>query len=97
MQTPLCVEPARLGSLADELETSAGKIDKVLDQLQDEVRGVIDSWSGEAQLSYYRTQTDWIRIMTDLKGILDDVCDVAEESSDKYTASDSKIAGTFNF
>lgn len=97
MDSPLMVRPSGMERLVQVLGTGADNLDSVLDDLEAQVERLIDSWSGDAQLAYYHTQSQWTRDITELKDILGDMRDAVDEIGQDYAQTDGKIAATFNF
>ena len=97
MTAAITVKPSNMDELVKLLSDSVSNIDDALDTLRNDVNGLLNSWSGEAQLAYYDVQSQWMVSMAELKEILSPVSSTTEEIKNDYVQTDASIAGMFNF
>ncbi|KAB7788989.1 WXG100 family type VII secretion target [Bifidobacterium leontopitheci] len=97
MTAAITVKPSDVDELVKVLSDGVTAIDNTLDTLQSDVNGLLNSWSGEAQLAYYDIQSQWLVSMAELKEILSAISSTTDEIKTDYAQTDSSIAGMFNF
>ena len=97
MTAAITVKPSNMDELVKLLSDSVSNIDDALDTLRNDVNGLLNRWSGEAQLAYYDVQSQWMVSMAELKEILSQVSSTTEEIKNDYVQTDASIAGMFNF
>ena len=97
MTAAITVKPSNMDELVKLLSDSVSNIDDALDTLRNDVNGLLNSWSDEAQLAYYDVQSQWMVSMAELKEILSQVSSTTEEIKNDYVQTDASIAGMFNF
>lgn len=85
----------QLGSLADNLNSTASKIQGQLDELEQMLKPLISTWEGSAQEAYHQAQREWdqsAQRMQEITAKMGAAVNVARES---YQQGEQRNAGMF--
>lgn len=91
----MSVQTAQVSVLSTEIKNGANAIQGQLDQLENKVAKLRTQWSGEAQGSYDRAQTQWNTSLTAMRDLLERISQSTEQIGQAYNASDKRNANLF--
>lgn len=95
MSDLLRVDFAALQNAAGSIQAAIGKIEGQLSDLEAAARPLVDTWDGDAKLSYQMRQDKWRQAANDLTAILRDIKGSVDESCASYQATESKNRSLF--
>lgn len=74
-----------------QISARLASIDALLQQLDERVDGLRESWSGEAQASYARAQTRWRAHMDDLRDVAQQLVGGANAAAEALSDAESAV------
>lgn len=87
--------PQMVDSLSTDIANDAKGIGQELENLDAEVRTLIDQWDGAAQEAYHRAQNDWTTKLQEMNQILGQISQATAEIAQQYVESDNRSAARF--
>jgi WXG100 family type VII secretion target len=95
MVSSFSVRPEQVNVLSDDIATNAKGISQELDDLETQVKNLIDQWDGAAREAYYQAQRDWTNKLQEMNQILGQISQVTSQIAQQYVESDAKSAKRF--
>lgn len=78
------VDFSRTDNAVEDLHLHTQQIDRILSQLETELKQLIDSWEGEDQVVYAEKQAKWHEAVGQMKEILRSHADLLKEIGEGY-------------
>ena len=91
----ISVRPQMVDSLSTDIANDAKGIGQELENLDAEVRTLLDPWDGAAQEAYHRAQNDWTTKLQEMNQILGQISQATAEIAQQYVESDNRSAARF--
>jgi len=87
------VSYATIHAAADDCQTTGGELQQAFDQLKDDLKPLIATWSGSAKDQYDQAQRTWDQKFEDLKQVLAQIAAALPQIADGYQSTDSAVEG----
>ncbi|KFI63905.1 WXG100 family type VII secretion target [Bifidobacterium cuniculi] len=91
----ISVRPQMVDTLAADIRNDSQGISQELDNLDAQVKSLIDQWDGEAREAYYRAQQDWNAKIQEMNQILNQISQATSQIASQYVESDNRSAARF--
>lgn len=91
----ISVRPQQVESLAASIRSNSQQIQQHLDDLDAQVKVLIDQWDGSAREAYYRAQSEWNSKIQEMNQILGQISQATSQIATDYVDSDNRAASFF--
>ncbi|MGW0733537.1 WXG100 family type VII secretion target [Streptomyces sp. NPDC002851] len=88
----ILVNYTTITTAAQDVRKTAGHIKERLQDIEDAVRQVAQSWEGEAQEGYQRKQREWDKTAADLHQTLMKIAKALDNSAESYRGTEKANA-----
>ena len=94
MSTPghILVNFSTVSNAAEEVRSTASRVQAQLDDLKAGVSRIAQSWEGKAQEGYQARQAEWDSSATDLHSVLTQIAGALDNAAQNYQATENKNA-----
>lgn len=89
----ILVNFSTISNAAEEVRSTAARVQSQLDDLKSGVSRVAASWEGKAQEGYRARQAEWDASATDLHQVLTQIAGALDNAAQNYQATENKNAG----
>ncbi|MEZ0095364.1 WXG100 family type VII secretion target [Streptacidiphilus sp. EB129] len=79
----------------DDLMIAAQKLTSILDDLDQQIRPMLNSWDGDAKDMYTSCQAEWNAAAADMQSLLKSAGITVSQARDLYGTVDSQIAAAW--
>ena len=86
---------AQISNTAQDIRSSATRINGQLLDLKDMIKPMTDTWEGEAAASYRAHQTKWDQAAEDLNRILNQIATTVDEGNNQMMAVNTAAANSW--
>lgn len=95
MVSSFSVRPERVDVLSADIANDAKGIAQELDNLDTQVKSLIEQWDGAAREAYHQAQRDWNGKLQEMNQILGQISQATSQIAQQYVESDARSAGRF--
>lgn len=95
MVSSFSVRPEQVDVLSGDIANDAKGIAQELDNLDNQVKALIEQWDGSAKEAYYQAQRDWTSKLQEMNQILGQISQATSQIAQQYVESDARSAGRF--
>ncbi len=88
--TDLLVNFDGLATIAMDIQSSAGRIETRLAQLDSDLRPLRSAWTGDAALAYERGRAEWTQAISDMKSMLSEVGRAVDHAQHEYLRTERR-------
>lgn len=86
---------AQISNTAQDIRSSAQRINGQLGDLKDIIKPMADTWEGEARDAYYAHQAKWDQAAEDLNRILNQIAETVDEGNNQMMAVNNAAANSW--
>lgn len=86
---------AQLGQASDDLRATSHKIEGELDQLEQMLQPLVNTWQGEAKDAYFAAKAEWDKAAAEMVRIAAQMGVAVNAANEAYQAGEKKNAGQF--
>lgn len=95
MVSSFSVRPEQVDVLSADIANDAKGIAQELDNLDTQVKSLIEQWDGVAREAYHQAQRDWNGKLQEMNQILGQISQATSQIAQQYVESDARSAGRF--
>lgn len=95
MVSSFSVRPEQVDVLSSDIANDAKGIARELDNLDNQVKSLIEQWDGSAREAYHQAQRDWASKLQEMNQILGQISQATSQIAQQYVESDARSAGRF--
>lgn len=95
MVSSFSVRPEQVDVLSADIANDAKGIAQELDNLDTQVKSLIEQWDGTAREAYHQAQRDWNGKLQEMNQILGQISQATSQIAQQYVESDARSAGRF--
>lgn len=95
MVSSFSVRPEQVDVLSADIANDAKGIAQELDNLDTQVKSLIEQWDGAAREAYHQAQCDWNGKLQEMNQILGQISQATSQIAQQYVESDARSAGRF--
>lgn len=95
MVSSFSVRPEQVDVLSADIANDAKGIAQELDNLDTQVKSLIEQWDGAAREVYHQAQRDWNGKLQEMNQILGQISQATSQIAQQYVESDARSAGRF--
>lgn len=95
MVSSFSVRPEQVDVLSADIANDAKGIAQELDNLDTQVKSLIEQWDGAAREAYHQAQRDWNDKLQEMNQILGQISQATSQIAQQYVESDARSAGRF--
>lgn len=95
MVSSFSVRPEQVDVLSADIANDAKGIAQELDNLDTQVKSLIEQWDGAAREAYHQAQHDWNGKLQEMNQILGQISQATSQIAQQYVESDARSAGRF--
>ncbi len=95
MVSSFSVRPEQVDVLSTDIANDAKGIAQELDNLDAQVKSLIEQWDGAAREAYHQAQRDWNGKLQEMNQILGRISQTTSQIAQQYVESDTRSAGRF--
>ncbi|MBM6747167.1 WXG100 family type VII secretion target [Bifidobacterium adolescentis] len=95
MVSSFSVRPEQVDVLSSDIANDAKGIARELDNLDNQVKSLIEQWDGSAREAYHQAQRDWTSKLQEMNQILGQISQATSQIAQQYVESDARSAGRF--
>ena len=95
MVSSFSVRPEQVDVLSADIANDAKGIAQELDNLDTQVKSLIEQWDGAAREAYHQAQRDWNCKLQEMNQILGQISQATSQIAQQYVESDARSAGRF--
>jgi len=92
----ILVHFSTISSAADEVRSTAARVQSQLEDLKSGVARIAQSWEGAAQEGYQARQAQWNASADDLQQVLTKIAGALDSAAQNYQSTESKNAGIWS-
>jgi WXG100 family type VII secretion target len=92
----ILVSFSTISNAAEEVRSTAGRVQSQLDDLQAGVSRIAQSWEGKAQEGYQARQAEWNSSASDLHTVLTQIAAALDSAAQNYQSTENKNAGIWS-
>lgn len=95
MSDQVLVTFAALAEAAQRIQQTSSSLNQKLSDLENQLKPVVSSWTGQASENYQVQQQKWNQAQTDLTNVLQAIGKAVEAAHDAYTQTEQTNAGAW--
>ena len=95
MVSSFSVRPEQVDVLSADIANDAKGIAQELDNLDTQVKSLIEQWDGASREAYHQAQRDWNGKLQEMSQILGQISQATSQIAQQYVESDARSAGRF--
>lgn len=95
MVSSFSVRPEQVDVLSADIANDAKGIAQELDNLDTQVKSLIEQWDGAVREAYHQAQRDWNGKLQEMNQILGQISQATSQIAQQYVESDARSAGRF--
>ena len=95
MVSSFSVRPEQVDVLSADIANDAKGIAQELDNLDTQVKSLIEQWDGAGREAYHQAQRDWNGKLQEMNQILGQISQATSQIAQQYVESDARSAGRF--
>ena len=95
MVSSFSVRPEQVDVLSADIANDAKGIAQELDNLDTQVKSLIEQWDGAIREAYHQAQRDWNGKLQEMNQILGQISQATSQIAQQYVESDARSAGRF--
>ena len=95
MVSSFSVRPEQVDVLSADIANDAKGIAQELDNLDTQVKSLIEQWDGAVREAYHQAQRDWNGKLQEMNQILGQISQTTSQIAQQYVESDARSAGRF--
>ena len=95
MVSSFSVRPEQVDVLSADIANDAKGIAQELDNLDTQVKSLIEQWDGAVREAYHQAQRDWNGKLQEMNQILRQISQATSQIAQQYVESDARSAGRF--
>lgn len=95
MVSSFSVRPEQVDVLSADIANDAKGIAQELDNLDTQVKSLIEQWDGAAREAYHQAHRDWNGKLQEMNQILGQISQATSQIAQQYVESDARSAGRF--
>lgn len=95
MVSSFSVRPEQVDVLSADIANDAKGIAQELDNLDTQVKSLIEQWDGAAREACHQAQRDWNGKLQEMNQILGQISQATSQIAQQYVESDARSAGRF--
>ena len=95
MVSSFSVRPEQVDVLSADIANDAKGIAQELDNLDTQVKSLIEQWDGAVRAAYHQAQRDWNGKLQEMNQILGQISQATSQIAQQYVESDARSAGRF--
>ena len=95
MVSSFSVRPEQVDVLSADIANDAKGIAQELDNLDTQVKSLIEQWNGAVREAYHQAQRDWNGKLQEMNQILGQISQATSQIAQQYVESDARSAGRF--
>ena len=95
MVSSFSVRPEQVDVLSADIANDAKGIAQELDNLDTQVKSLIEQWDGAAREAYHQAKRDWNGKLQEMNQILGQISQATSQIAQQYVESDARSAGRF--
>ena len=95
MVSSFSVRPEQVDVLSADIANDAKGIAQELDNLDTQVKSLIEQWDGAAREAYHQAQRDGNGKLQEMNQILGQISQATSQIAQQYVESDARSAGRF--
>lgn len=92
----LTADTSAMQSAASELKTSAAALNQHLEDLDNQLKPLIQTWDGHTQQQYYGKQQQWDSAMLDIINLLNQIGVVMDNAATAFWQTELKNAAAWS-
>jgi len=95
MSGHILVNFSTVSNAAEEVRSTAARVQSQLEELKAGVSRIAQSWEGQAQQGYQARQAEWDSSAADLHQVLTQIAGALDNAAQNYQATESKNASVW--
>lgn len=93
--TDIRVDYGVVAGAQNDIDAGSNKISNQLTDMEDQLRPLVEQWTGEASSSYQTAKANWNAALTDMNNVLQQIKGLLGESATNFSQTDRQGAARF--